>query len=77
MKICILFKVLISKYNKQIYFDTLKELNKIEYLKNMSDSEGFSYVSNCEKVFIRITDKMYILNKLFSNKLEELNTIGY
>ena len=52
----------IQSLDKQIYFATLKELDKIEYLKNMSNSEGFNYISNCEKVFKGIADKIYILN---------------
>ena len=63
--------------DKTILFATLEELNKKDYLKNMSESEGFNYISNYEKEFEGITDKNYILNKLFSDKHEELNTIGY
>ena len=63
--------------DKQIYFATLEELNKIDYLKKMSDSDGFNYISKYEKEFEGITDKNYILNKLFSDNHKELNAIGY
>ena len=43
----------------------------------MSESEGFNYISNCEKEFEGKTNKNYILNKLFSDKHKELNAIGY
>ena len=69
--------VFLSSLDKQIYFATLEELNKVEYLKNMSDSEGFNYISKYEKEFEGITDKNYILNKLFSDQHKELNAIGY
>ena len=68
---------LLENLDKQIYFATLEELNKIDYLKNISGSDGFNYISNYEKEFEGITDKNYILNKLFSDKHKELNAIAY
>ena len=68
---------ILSKNNKEILIATSEELSKIDYLNNIVLNQTYDYISSYEKEFKDISDQNYILNKLFSDKHKELDSVGY
>ena len=70
---------ILKNSNKNIVYATVEELNNIENIsKYYSVNNSFyDYITNYEKEFENVTDKNFILNQLFLDSHEELNTISY
>ena len=70
---------ILKNSKKKIFKATLEELNQTEEIKNFysSKSKSYDYIEKYEEEFRNITFKNSILNRFFSNKHEELNSISY
>ena len=70
---------ILKNSKKKIFKATLEELNQTEEIKNFysSKSKSYDYIKKYKEEFRNITSKNSILNRFFSNKHEELNSISY